>query len=642
MPRLWLNFLCFAAIIACLGTRALALEINKADDIPRLLSDGDYQYLFTSESLSPEDALKVHWANNKDAPFRQPMNINDFWVKFSVKNNISGQQDFATFHASNFIIDFMEIYRVRQGLPALIATTGSRVPRSERTNHDRLHAGRLEIATGETAEILIHINSSRRIFPDFAVSVYSEFTRYIQITNLLFGMCFGIGLLVLLITTTFAYRFRDRAYASVAMMSVVMIVSTLIGFGFCDLQESSLLGFINSGDWMKIIRPMIMFFFLNMTSVFLTLRINAPKLNQWLQALMLSAATLSALAFVPGISRYAMDGADRIIFLSMILTLVAGYRTWRKGAPFSGYFLLATIVLNLTSLPMMIGLLNNGMLSFLALNIIPAGQSVEMIILCMALIAKVRRMDDARLGAEIEAGKIEDLKTMLRVMSHDLNNSLTVVLAYAHMGKKKMDQAGNPEIAGYFAKIIKASQNQAEIIEHIRMMRAMDDGKSLIQLTGIPLIEVMRQVEATFEQRLLEKNLKLIYNHDDMTGQSVIAEATSLNHNVLNNLISNAIKFSRAGNTIDISSRVQGDDIVLVVQDHGIGMPKDLIANVFRTDKPTSRIGTNGEKGIGFGMPVVKSYMERFGGSISIDSVTETESPAAQGTRVTLLFKKEA
>jgi signal transduction histidine kinase len=120
----------------------------------------------------------------------------------------------------------------------------------------------------------------------------------------------------------------------------------------------------------------------------------------------------------------------------------------------------------------------------------------------------------------------------------------------------------------------------------------------------------------------------------------VLAEATSLNHNVLNNLISNAIKFSRPGSTIDISSSVSGDNILLIVQDHGIGMPKDLIANVFRTDKPTSRTGTSGEKGTGFGMPVVNSYMQRFGGSISIESVTETESPATQGTRVTLSFKK--
>jgi signal transduction histidine kinase len=534
----------------------------------------------------------------------------------------------------------MEFYRLRRGTPVLISSVGSRVPQSERTIQERIHAARLDIATGESAEILIHIHSPRKFFPDFAVSVYSQFMRYIKLTNLLFGICFGIEMLVILITSIFAYQFRDRAYASVAALSVVIILSTLLGFGFRDLQNNPALGFFGSADWMKIVRPMIMLFFLNLTSVFLTLRINAPKLNQWLQALMLSGATLSALAFVPGVSRYAMDAADRIIFLSMILTLAAGYRSWRNGVPLAGYFLFATLTLNLTSLPLMICLLNNGMVSFLALNIVPVGQSVLMIILCMALIAKVRYLDEARIGAEIEAGKSEDLKTMLRVMSHDLNNPLTVVLAYAQKGKKKMEQTGNHEMASYFEKILKASRNQLEIIEHIKIMRAMDDGKTQMDLKSVQLVDVMRQVEATFEQRLIEKNVRLVYNPDEMTGISVIAEDTSLNHNVLNNLISNAIKFSRAGTTIDITTRGDGENVLLMVQDHGIGMPKDLIANVFRTDNPTSRVGTEGEKGTGFGMPVVKSYMERFGGSIKIDSVTETESPAAHGTQVTLSFKK--
>jgi signal transduction histidine kinase len=184
--------------------------------------------------------------------------------------------------------------------------------------------------------------------------------------------------------------------------------------------------------------------------------------------------------------------------------------------------------------------------------------------------------------------------------------------------------------------------NQVEIIEHIKLMRAIEDGKATLQLTEVSLLEALRQAESTFERKLSEKNLTLHYDPAELAKCNVLAEPTSLNHNVLNNLLSNAIKFSHTGSVIKVTTESAGHHVKLVVKDHGIGMPPELVKKVFRTDAPTSRTGTNGETGTGFGMPVVKTYMDRFGGNIHIESVTEKESPQSHGTKVTLEFKKAA
>ena len=149
----------------------------------------------------------------------------------------------------------------------------------------------------------------------------------------------------------------------------------------------------------------------------------------------------------------------------------------------------------------------------------------------------------------------------------------------------------------------------------------------------------MHQVRNTFEDKLKAKNLELNYNSSEIAGIFVLAEPVSLNHSVINNLISNAIKFSHTNSCIDVMASMNGDEVRVTVRDFGVGMPSTLLAKVFMPNEATSRVGTSGEAGTGFGMPLVKSYMERYGGGVEISSESIEESPKNHGTSVTLCFK---
>ena len=513
---------------------------------------------------------------------------------------------------------------------------------------------RVDLAPNETREFLIHVRTHRNFHPDFALTTFEQFAKEIQQQNFMIGICVGIHVVAILMSSIFAYRMRDRAYASFALLSVVMFLTIVTGFGFRDMVNFRIWESVNSDVAMKLARPATLFFFLHLTRVFLTLQINSPRLDQWIKATMVSAFLLVMLSFDSSIGKFALDGGDRLVLIGMILSLVASFRSFRRGVAYSGYFTLAALVLICSTLPLMINLVTGRPFSLFTLNIIPVGQSLEMMVLAMALIAKVRRIDEARVGAEVAANKSEELKTMLRVMSHDLNNPLTVITSYAQIGIKKSDQASLTEMSKILQKILKAAQNQHDIIEHIKLMRAIEDGKTDLELAPVPLIDALKQAESTFEQKLHAENIKLKYDSQAFAGLNVMAERTSLNHNVLNNLISNAIKFSHPGGIIEITPSEGADTVKLVIKDHGVGMPENLAKEIFRTDKPTSRPGTNGETGTGFGMPVVKSYMNRFGGDIQIESKfqeasadqtandTKQKPPGDHGTQVTLSFKKSA
>ena len=104
---------------------------------------------------------------------------------------------------------------------------------------------------------------------------------------------------------------------------------------------------------------------------------------------------------------------------------------------------------------------------------------------------------------------------------------------------------------------------------------------------------------------------------------------------VIDNLLMNAIKFSRENQIIEINSIESNDEAVLKVIDYGIGIPKELIPNIFKRFNSTAqRQGTVGERSTGLGLSIVKQIVDMHKASIDIKSIE------GQGTKFTVRLKK--
>ncbi len=90
---------------------------------------------------------------------------------------------------------------------------------------------------------------------------------------------------------------------------------------------------------------------------------------------------------------------------------------------------------------------------------------------------------------------------------------------------------------------------------------------------------------------------------------------------ILNNLVSNSIKFSNENGAVVLDATVSDDIISISVKDCGIGMSGDICSKIFDPEFTISREGTNGEKGTGFGLVATKFLIEKCGGSIDIESI---------------------
>ena len=157
-----------------------------------------------------------------------------------------------------------------------------------------------------------------------------------------------------------------------------------------------------------------------------------------------------------------------------------------------------------------------------------------------------------------------------------------------------------------------------------------------LDLVPVPLGAIFEECRDVFAERLAQKTITL--EVDLEPGLSVMAEPVSLSNSVINNLVSNAIKFSYPKGKVTLKAHKNGDRILVEVRDQGMGMNEDLLSKVFLKTEKTSRPGTSLEKGTGFGMPIVKRYLELYGGSIQIQS-TPRENSESSGTLVRLSFR---
>jgi signal transduction histidine kinase len=227
---------------------------------------------------------------------------------------------------------------------------------------------------------------------------------------------------------------------------------------------------------------------------------------------------------------------------------------------------------------------------------------------------------------------------LLRVLTHDIKNPLTVVYNSALLLQKK--DLSKDDIQKWAKKIEFGGKMINNITDQIKQIEALESGKSRLELRSVNLDHILNNVQQLFQEKLASKNLVLSQEGDfDL---DIVAEPTTLTHQVLANIVSNAIKFSQDKGHIVIRCSKESSNIMIQIEDNGIGIPPEILKNIFSKSAPTTRQGTSGEKGTGFGMPLVKEYMQLYNGNVDVQSTDISDSPNDHGTKITLTFKSAA
>lgn len=245
--------------------------------------------------------------------------------------------------------------------------------------------------------------------------------------------------------------------------------------------------------------------------------------------------------------------------------------------------------------------------------------------------ARVRtQLEILRQRREIAAKNIE-LHSLVHLLCHDVANKFAVLKLVLEL----IDVRPELDIRQFLPRIRLAVDCGVGLTTLVRQFEAAEE-KGL-KLCSVPLASAVADIAVLESDRLKAKDLVLETAVEDV---SVVAEPWSLRNSVIENLVSNAIKFSPRGGIIRVASRIDGDQVVLSVRDQGIGIPADLLPALFEVTKSTSREGTEGERGTGFGMPLVRRCVTLYGGRIDVESRSQDSHPEDHGTEFHVRLKR--
>lgn len=227
----------------------------------------------------------------------------------------------------------------------------------------------------------------------------------------------------------------------------------------------------------------------------------------------------------------------------------------------------------------------------------------------------------------------EEKATLLKVVLHDISNPLnSSILALDILKRRQLSEEKEKNI---LANAYAANKCISTIIGQVRRMEAIKTGKLIKANEVISLFECLDDIEVIFQSLYQAKDISLVIKK---TKYDVFLHGNKelFTHSVISNLLSNSLKFSLPNSTVSLTCEVNANNLIITIDDNGQGISSDKLQKIFDFTHQTSTKGTYGEVGTGFGMPLVKSYMDTVNGRIEIESTTKQKSSDKHGTKIKL------
>ena len=236
-------------------------------------------------------------------------------------------------------------------------------------------------------------------------------------------------------------------------------------------------------------------------------------------------------------------------------------------------------------------------------------------------ISDQKRIENELIQAKEIADEVVKAKQQfLANMSHEIRTPMTAIIGFT---KVVLNTELTPKQREYLAAIKISGDALLVLINDILDLAKVDAGKMTFEHIPFKMSRSLSAMLHLFDSKIQEKNLKLIKEYDYNIPEVLVGDPVRL-HQIILNLVSNAVKFTSKG-SITVSVRLLKEDkksasVEFVIADTGIGIEtnklEDIFANFQQASCGTSRIFG----GTGLGLAIVKQLVERQGGTISVKS----------------------
>ena len=204
-------------------------------------------------------------------------------------------------------------------------------------------------------------------------------------------------------------------------------------------------------------------------------------------------------------------------------------------------------------------------------------------------------------------------------MSHELRTPLNSIIGFSEVLQDQMFGTINDKQHEYVNNILTSGKHLLSLINDILDLSKVESGKMELELSAFSLRESLDASMMMLKEKALKGGIEIQLNLSPEADVRIVADQRKLKQ-ILFNLLSNGVKFTRKGGTVDVSAVRDGDFIEITVADSGIGIREEDIQKLFQAFTQLESVYTKGFEGTGLGLALTRQLVELHGGRIWVKS----------------------
>jgi PAS domain S-box-containing protein len=245
-----------------------------------------------------------------------------------------------------------------------------------------------------------------------------------------------------------------------------------------------------------------------------------------------------------------------------------------------------------------------------------------------------RELLDAQI-ARTRAEAANKAKTdFLAVMSHELRTPLNSIAGYTELLEMGLRGPLTAEQRTDLAKIRRSQRHLLGLINDLMNFAKLETGHVELEFSNVPVNEMLAVLDALTEPQVKAKNIAYLHGRCDPA--LTVWSDREKTHQILINLVSNAVKFTKAGGSITIDCESDDERVRIHVQDTGEGIPAEKLASIFEPFVQVKTGFTREHEGVGLGLAISRDLARMMHGDLTV------ESTVGVGSRFTLTLPRHS
>jgi signal transduction histidine kinase len=570
-----------------------------------------------------------------------------YWLRFAVRNTTLPNYNNWLFEIAFPPLDSLDIFVPQADGTMRLFRTGDHVPFHKREIRFRTFVVPLALPDSVPKTVYVRVRTTSSMNLPMAIYQREAFIETGIASLLMFGIFIGVVIVLALYNLMPYFISREQIYLRylVYMLGAVMFILTYNGImaEYIFPQSGFLLQYATLFSVGVVFLGLIL-----LLQEFLQTRILAPRLHQVLQYMLLYwiANILAGLFF----DYLTVNVAQALSVLPCTALFVfISFRVQRVQKRKDEYFLFVNLAFYgaLTSgiMTMManLGVISNSILTrsstqisilfdgimfslaltqrFQTLRQEKVQAQEETLLLQQNQNIMLQRAVDER-TAELqerntELAALNDEKTeLMGIVAHDLKNPIGAMRSLADLvqsGYVELEQA--PEITG---KIVNTADRMLDLVTNLLDLNRLEEGKMVFTAVTFDITPLASAIVEQYRAPAEAKRITLRYSSE--AASSIISADEQATVQVLDNIISNAVKYSPHGKNVFVRLKSSTEAVRVEVQDEGEGISPDDMKKLFGKFARLSARPTGGEHSTGLGLSIVKKMVEAMNGRVWCES----------------------